>query len=199
MKGHKAKCDDTYHVGEAVEALDYLGALLRSGADIERLQDGYFEATRVLCAVVAAMIQRTVQTELSLMELARERVAVVVDQRYGSALPADVLTVRKYGRTHALLLGYLWQRVGRPVSASRLRLLVGDQVHTERRVRELRDLGFAIEARHLARENQYTLLSLEQDLDGAALAQVRANIRSTKTISAQQKRYLRAVLDGGER
>src|SRR5205085_10090308 len=84
---------------------------------------------------------------------------------------------------HALLLEYLISHAGQPVAASRLRLLVGDQVHTERRLRELRDLGFGLTWRRVAGESQYLLAATAPDLDHAARSQLALNIRADKQLN----------------
>jgi len=87
------------------------------------------------------------------------------------------------------LLEYLSQHVGEPVRSSKLRVLTGDQTHTERP-------GFAIcvisvfacrMEKKTAGEDQYELGQLEPDLDKAARLHVRRNLvkdegpRSTTT------------------
>ena len=49
-----------------------------------------------------------------------------------------------FGSTHRRLFGYLSARMGLEVPLEELRLITGDAVHTERRLRELRDLGAEI-------------------------------------------------------
>jgi hypothetical protein len=76
------------------------------------------------------------------------------------------------------------------VPVSRLRAIVGDQVHTERRVRELRDLGFHVTWRKVGDEDHYSLPSLEQDLDAAARFQLEHRIKNDAAINATQKMLL---------
>src|SRR5690348_6540821 len=67
------------------------------------------------------------------------RIESVIRTNNLGVIPEKYLSVKKYGRTHAVLVQYLAERLGQSVPASRLRVLTGDQIHTERRVRELRD------------------------------------------------------------
>jgi hypothetical protein len=109
-------------------------------------------------------------------------------------LPKKYLTVRPYGRTHSVLLEYLSGRLARPVPASRLRVLTGDQIHTERRVRELRDLGLDVSWHKVADEDQYVLKSLEIDMRYAGKCQVERSIRADRSLDeAGAKRLLTAV------
>ena len=104
------------------------------------------------------------------------------------------LKVRRYARTHAALLGYLADNVGEPVLASRLRIVTGDQVHTERRVRELRDLGLAVTWKSTMSENHYVLESLEPNVGVGAPVQAAANVGSDKSLRPSVKdRLLRLV------
>ena len=72
---------------------------------------------------------------------------------------------------------------GEPVSANELRMLTGDAVHTERRARELRDLGYQLTAKHVAGSDVYVLESPEPDLGAAAAYLVRKNITEDRGIS----------------
>lgn len=87
--------------------------------------------------------------------------------RLADVFPLNVMTVRRYGHTHRKLFEYLADHRGRPVSAARLRALTGDQTHTERRVRELRDIGLRIEAVHRNGQNVYELVGDSPDIDVA--------------------------------
>lgn len=57
------------------------------------------------------------------------------------SVPAKYRTVTGFGTSHRRLFGYLASRHNEDVPIEELRLLTADAVHTERRLRELRDLG----------------------------------------------------------
>ena len=101
-------------------------------------------------------------------------------------LPAKYLKVRGFGKSHARLVAYLVRSAGNEVSASELRMLTGDAVHTERRARELRDLGFALEAKHTGGTDVYLLRSAEPDVAAGAAIQVAQNIRGDRSLSQAQ-------------
>jgi hypothetical protein len=69
-------------------------------------------------------------------------------------------------------------------------VLTADQIHTERRVRDLRDLGFQVEWKKVSDDDQYVLVSTEPDLDAAAALQARKNIKDDKKLSKQEKEGL---------
>ena len=142
---------------------------------------GYLEAKRELAEafealLVSKFVDRTVIT-------ATKR-QIEAEMRKGDPLaPPQYLKVRGYGEVHARLLSYLVGMAGQAVSASELRMLTGDAVHTERRARELRDLGYHLEAKHAGGSDVYVLESLEPDLGAAAAYLVKKNITEDRGIS----------------
>jgi hypothetical protein len=66
-------------------------------------------------------------------------------------------------------------------------MLTGDAVHTERRTRELRDLGFNLEAKHTSGTDVYILRSDVPDTAVGAAIQVKRNIREDRATSKQEK------------
>jgi hypothetical protein len=85
-------------------------------------------------------------------------------------VPLDAVIIHGYRGVRLRLYEYLALHLGEPVSATRLRALTGDQIHTERRLRELRDLGLRLTPRRIADENHYVLASEDVDFDYAARA-----------------------------
>ena len=93
------------------------------------------------------------------------------------------MKVRGFGRAHRLILAMLAERVGQTVSVGELRMLTGDAVHTERRARELRDLGLDVDAKHTAGADAYVLSSTVPDVVRAARDLTIKNIREDKALS----------------
>jgi hypothetical protein len=178
---------------QAIASLQYLTSLLESGADLDRVIDGYLETRRLLAKTFRDLAHAHLEPVNPVLDGVRTKVEQRMAQLFGGRVPPEYLTVRRYGTTHQLLAAYLFRQPGRPVPASRLRLLTGDQVHTERRVRELRDLGLSIEAGRVAGENQYILASQEPDLDRGAAIQLAQNIKSSDLDGAARSRLLTAV------
>lgn len=100
-----------------------------------------------------------------------------------AAVGSKYLKVRGFGRAHRLILAMLAERVGQAVSVGELRMLTGDAVHTERRARELRDLGLDVDAKHTAGTDAYVLSSTVPDAARAARELTIKNIREDKTLS----------------
>jgi hypothetical protein len=97
---------------------------------------------------------------------------------------SQFLKVRGYTSPHPDLYALLAARAGRPVPGWRLRVLTGDKIHTERRTRELRDLGLDIEVAEAQMESTYTLRSLDADFNFGAAFQLRRNALETKHVDS---------------
>lgn len=180
---------------KSLESLDHFSALVRSQVDgtevdFERLLDGYLEARRSLAKQFCLVAQRYLLHGDSLLETTRRRVEQRMAELFGSRIPDKYKVVHGYKSVQPILLQYLAQHAGTHVRSSKLRVLTGDQIHTERRVRDLRDLGFNVEWKKVSDDDQYILLSSEPDLDAAALLQVRKNIRDDKKLSRSEKERL---------
>ena len=178
---------------EAIASLQYLTSLLESQADLDRVIDGYLETRRLLARTFRDLAHAHLELVNPVLDGVRTKVEHRMEELYRGRVPPEYLAVRKYGTTHQLLAAYMFRQAGRPVPASRLRLLTGDQVHTERRVRELRDLGLNVEAARVAGENQYILTSQEPDVDRGAAIQLAQNIKASDLDSAGRARLLSAA------
>jgi len=139
-------------------------------------------------ALMAEKYDGSTELQKAVAAVQREMVA-----RY-PGIPDHLRKVRGFSTAHKRLLAMLAERRGRPVSVDELRLATGDAIHTERRARELRALGFAVETRHTAGEDAYVLGSAEQDVASAAPALLRRNIEESSRLSTEEKEALLAVL-----
>ena len=136
--------------------------------DLDRLLEAYLETRRALARDFRALAVSISPNAAYELELVKSEIGKRLQQMFGALVPDRLLRVRGYRSVHAELLSYLSRRVGAPVMASKLRVLVGDQIHTERRVRELSNSGFAISWRKVAAEDQYVLAKASPDLDFGA-------------------------------
>ena len=186
---------------KSLETLDYFTALVRSQIDrseveFERLLDGYLEARRSLAKQFCLVAQHCLLRGDTLLETTRARIKARMKESF-SVIPTKYLAVHGYKSVQPILLQYLAQHAGNPVKGSKLRILTGDQIHTERRVRDLRDLGFQVTWKKVADEDQYVLSSIEPDLAAAAALQVRKNIKEDKKLSRQERENLLNSLGSG--
>lgn len=99
-------------------------------------------------------------------------------------------TVRGYTTPHPDLYAVLAASAGHTVPGWRLRLLSGDKVHTERRTRELRDLGLQITVLDEDDDSVYRLETLQPDLRYAAAFQLRANALRVSRIEPTEREQL---------
>jgi hypothetical protein len=169
-------------------ALDAVGALKElladPGAEDRRLVAGYLEAKQALAHAFEAFAVEK-YADVSVLEGVKKDIEQQMREGY-PRLPAKYLKVRGFGKSHARLVAYLVRSSGNEVSASELRMLTGDAVHTERRARELRDLGFELEAKHTGGTDVYLLRSAEPDVAAGAAIQVAQNIRGDRSLSQAQ-------------
>lgn len=179
---------------QAADAVQELARLLRSGEDIERIVDGYLQTRRLLSSTLQRLTLKSVQSIEPIVEDARRVVKEKMNQSFGAAMPESLMFIRPYNQIHVLLLGYLLQRLGQGVSGTRLRLLTGDQIHTERRLRELRELGFQIEVTRTAGAFHYRLVDTVVEAERAAKAILKSNIRRVKNLSESRKLELLALV-----
>jgi hypothetical protein len=183
---------------KSLEHLELFTRLVQSQVDrteveFERLLDGYLEARRSLAKQFGLVSQHYLLRGDTLLEATRKRIEVRMAERFTGRFPDKYLVVRGYKAVQPILLQYLSQHAGSPVKGSKLRILTGDQIHTERRLRDLRDLGFQLDWKKMADEDQYILKSAEPDLNAAALLQLMKNIRDDKKLAKHEKEPLLAL------
>lgn len=184
---------------KSLESLDHFSSLVRSQVDradieFERLLDGYLEARRSLAKQFCLVAQRYLLHGDTLLDATRQRIEQRMAEIYDDRIPARYKVVHGYTSVQPILLQYLAQHAGNPVRSSKLRVLTGDQIHTERRVRDLRDLGFDVEWKKVSDDDQYILASVEPDLVRAARLLVRKNIRDDKKLDRAEKDRLLGIL-----
>jgi hypothetical protein len=187
------------------ESTSYFADILAtSGAsdrpDVERIIDGYIDHKRT----AAVEMQRLATRQLGLDEDALDRWKEQVEARMSSVLPeahrvlpAAYFVVRGYSGIHRTIFAYLDRHSGRPVSALRLRVLTADQVHTERRVRELRDLGLRVESTRESGTDVYNYLPAASSIEDGARYQLRRNLREVNAASPALRKRLESELDAG--
>jgi hypothetical protein len=177
--------------------LERLRALAQSQLDdgsvgFEQLVTEYVSLRRSLASDFQELAEADLDAEETALETVKRQITHRMRERYGGRIPERYLQVRGYRGVHPILFEYLARHVGEPVPGARLRVLTGDQVHTERRLRELRDLGFNLTSARVADDDQYVLGSVMPDLDFAARFVADHNIRADRKLSAAQRK---TVLD----
>ncbi|MFD5511379.1 hypothetical protein ACFWIB_26900 [Streptomyces sp. NPDC127051] len=171
-----------------------LDLLKSSGAqdDAQNLLDAYLYAKRLLAESMQALVRSDLPAESETFRNLRAQLAARMTEEYGGRIPARYLTVPYGSRTHEELFSMLLGRFRQPVSAALLRVVTRDSVHTERRTRELRELGLDIVPSREGGSDVYTLRSLE--LDTSMIATIITNNLRDKKASEQEKKTVAAVL-----
>lgn len=167
-------------IAEATEALRALEREFRAstGATEESLLSTYVRTRRVLARVLQEAAVRDLEDSPHDLRVLRDRITERMSELFGGLLPDGMLRVSGFRYPHEVLFKYLASQVGRAVPAWRLRILTADQVHTERRVRDLRDLGLDVRES----DEEYTLVSLDPNLDAAVRALLERKLRNAKMI-----------------
>lgn len=169
--------------------VEVLAELLRDEETSERrLIAGYLEAKR---ALARAFEQLSVEkyNDVSHLESAKKMIEHAMKSNF-TQVPGKYLRVSGFSRVHAMLLAYLVPRVGAAVYADELRMLTGDAVHTERRARDLRDLGFVLVASDHPGGQVYTLLDSVPAVQTAASTLIQRNIRQDRTLDEKTRAHL---------
>ncbi|MFE7562383.1 hypothetical protein [Kitasatospora sp. NPDC057500] len=174
----------------AVEGV--LDLLKKDHADDQNLLDAYLYAKRLLAESMQALVRTGLPAGLGSYSDLRIQLADRMAAEYGERIPQRYLTVPYGSRTHEELFAMLLQRIGQPVSAALLRVVTGDSVHTERRTRELRELGLDIANSHEGGNDVYTLRSLE--LDTSLIPKIIINNLRSKKAPVHEQRAIAAVL-----
>jgi len=156
-------------------------------ARFEELLDRYVDTRRALAAEFANLSKSVLLSESSLLQTTVVAIKKRMQELFNDRVPDRYLSLEGYSGVHPILLEYLARHIGDSVPASRLRVFTGDQVHTERRVRELRDLGFSIAWESIGDEQQYSLLSTDADLDEAARFRLEHNLKGDRALNATEK------------
>ncbi|WP_165070189.1 hypothetical protein [Marisediminicola senii] len=155
------------------------------------LVDAYLESKKLLARSFQVLaVERYSGAER--LEAVKALLVNAMDVLYPT-LPTRYKVVKGFGASHRLILNYLSQRVGEEVSAEELRVLTGDAVHTERRARELRDLGLDVASRSVAGGQQYLLRSAHPDMNAARSIALH-NVNEDNSLTGQERANLARLL-----
>lgn len=156
----------------------------------ERLAYEYNLARQALAASFQSMSRDALDLDSYSLDAAKRRVDEQMQSLFGGKVDSSLLKVRGYGSTHPVVFALLAERLGDAVPAWRLRVLTADAIHTERRTRELRDLGLDIQTSEQDGTPTYTLTSLDPDLTYGAAYQLRRNATDTKRIPSSERKHI---------
>jgi hypothetical protein len=182
--------DDWNNLKESTKlAVGQLLDQLQSETSTQDLLDSYLYAKRLLAESMQAFARVGLSESSETFDDLREQIQAAIDRRYAGRIPDRYLKVPYGSRVHKELFAILLQRQGTPVQAALLRVVTGEAVHTERRVRELRELGLDIQTSKDSGYDYYTLGSLSVDMSFVPV--IVANlIKGDSRLSSEQKQNL---------
>lgn len=181
----------------AASALELLSEALGASEEIPQdLFDAYLYAKRSLADAMQAFAREHLPADgARVFHELRERISAAAKARFSGEVPERYLQVPYGSRTHTELFSLLYQHQGSPVSAGKLRVITADSVHTERRMRELRELGLDIQAAKSLGGDVYVLRSLGVD-DSYLESIVVNNIKRDKKLPAADRSKLLDSVSG---
>ncbi|GHD16422.1 hypothetical protein GCM10010313_44680 [Streptomyces violarus] len=160
----------------------------------EEVLEAYLFAKRAL----AHSMQSLLRSQLPAVSRAafhevRARIQDELHSRFSALVPDQYLKVPYGTAANEELFAVLHQEIGSPVDSARLRTINADDIHTERRIRELRELGLDVTSTKVDGNQYYILGSLE--LDSTRIRElVVKSIRNSKALAKPQKEELIASL-----
>ncbi|MFF4898372.1 hypothetical protein [Streptomyces sp. NPDC001068] len=138
-------------------------AFERESTPPDDLIDAYLFAKRNLAQSMQALLLSQLPSECPDFAELRASIQAEMENRYADRIPERFLKVPYGSKVHELLFMILLRNLGNRVDSDRLRLATRDNVHTERRTRELRELGFNIATSESDGGQYYTLVDLGID------------------------------------
>ncbi|NEA26847.1 hypothetical protein [Actinomadura bangladeshensis] len=129
---------------DTVIAVKELSRKLESATANRELVDAYLYAKRLLAEAMRAFVLMELPERCDEFRRGRADIGAEMKRRYAGRVPDAYLEVPYKSRVHEALFCVLHRDIGDEVPGSLLRTVTADSVHTERRVRELRELGFPI-------------------------------------------------------
>ncbi|MGW2147396.1 hypothetical protein ACWCOT_24045 [Nonomuraea bangladeshensis] len=172
---------------------DLLNLLESDDGSSQDIFDVYLYAKRLLADAMEARIKIDLDQPCKAFHDLRGKLRSIMEDRYAAQLPAAYLTVPYGSSVHEKLFLTLLQRQGNEVPASLLRIVTADSVHTERRIRELRELGLDIVTAKASGSDTYKLDSLEIDL--SVLPTIIYNTASSKKHRLMPESELKDLLE----
>ncbi|WP_330266672.1 hypothetical protein [Streptomyces griseorubiginosus] len=168
-------------------------ALEGDDSTLDDLVDAYLFAKRQLAQSMRALMLSQLPPQCPEFAELHDRIEAEMKNRYADRIPERFLKAPYGSKVHELLFMILLQALGKPVDSGRLRVLTADRTHSERRARELRELGFNITTSAEDGSQFYTLVDLEIDYTKVPELIAKA-INKAKDLGGPEKARLTAKL-----
>ncbi len=182
------------------ECLRYLADLIDAqladeAPNFDHLLSSYIQTRGEMSRHFRIACRETLAPDPTRLQSVRQELEKYMARKYGEHIPSKYVRVRSYTVFHAAAYEMLVDKHPNAVGSSVLRVLSGDQVHTERRVRELRDIGILVEWRKSSGEFEYYLDSATPDLEQGATVQARARVLEDRSCTPQQREALLSLIE----
>ncbi|WP_371096172.1 hypothetical protein [Streptomyces sanglieri] len=174
---------------DAEHALKILLSEISDHTDPQPLFEAYTYAKDIAARAIQSRMLKHLPIENQQFRLLHVKIRQEMRSRYQETVPENLLSTPYSGKTHEGLFSLLQENLAQPVPAAMLRIVTGDNVHTERRARELRELGLDLHWYETEEISVYELRSLELDFDMIP-AIVRNNARRTKALTKDEKQQI---------
>ncbi|MFJ9676622.1 hypothetical protein ACIRP2_00970 [Streptomyces sp. NPDC101194] len=174
---------------DAEHALRNLLSEISDHQDPQSLFEAYTYAKEITARAIQSRMLMHLPDENQQFKALHARVQQEIHSRYQGKIPARLLGAPYSGKTHERLFSLLQESLAQPVPATMLRIVTGDDVHTERRARELRELGFDVHWYETEEISVYELKSLNLDFDMIP-AIMRNKVRQTKSLTQSEKQKI---------
>lgn len=179
--------------GSAYTVENLKAVLAGSDASPEAVLESYLFAKHSLAQSMQALLLSQLPADCLEFHAVRRRIEEDMQARYAGLVPEQYLKAPYGSKVHQVLFMLLMRDLGTPVDNARLRTATQDSIHTERRTRELRELGLGIEPSEEDGIQYYTLASLDPDLS-VVPGLIAKNLRKSKSLSAAEKASLFKLL-----
>lgn len=174
-----------------VFAVDELAsALADQGKSPAAIIDAYLFAKRSLARSMQELLRSQLpDSSREAFHRLREDVESELKLHFSGKVPDQYLKPLYGTKANEELFAVLHSEIGCHIDIARLRTVNGDDVHTERRIRELRELGLEITATSVNGNQHYMLHSL--DLDSSKFGDlVEKSIKKSTSLSKREKEEL---------
>ncbi|SNT60268.1 hypothetical protein SAMN05443665_105633 [Actinomadura meyerae] len=173
-------------------AVEQLSRKLQGTTSSRELIDSYLYAKRLLAESMRAFVRMELPERCEDFRRGCAAIEVEMRRRYGGMVPEGYLIAPYKSRVNEELYCLLHRSLGEEVPGSLLCTVTADSVHTERRIRELRELGFSVSSSEAEGVDFYSLKSLEPDFSMIPSAVMK--VAQRKKFKEMPKDELRLVL-----
>lgn len=174
---------------DAEHALSTLLTEIREHDHPQSLFDAYAYAKDIAARAIRSRMLMHLPDENHRFNSMHAEIQRELHLRYAAVVPQNLLTTPYRGETHERIFSLLEESFGRPVPAAMVRIVTGDSVHTERRARELREIGMDVVSYELDEIDVYELRSFDLNLDRLPSI-VKNNIRKSQAYKRPEKQRI---------